>query len=513
MAKALTQKTIENLKPSTKHREIPDGAGLYFVLQPSGKTSWAYRYRVGGKNRKFTLGPYPKISLAEARRLAKKAIGQDDPAGAKKAARKAAPVDENTIDAALALFLAKYESRRRANTVKQATRILTKEVLPALKGRRVADVKRRDVRELIERVETRAPVLANRTLAIARLFFAWCVEQEIVESNPCAGVHAPAVETPRDRALNDDEIATLWSATDTLSQPFRDSIRLLILAGARLNEVAGMTWGELDLEMRLDQDQCDNFRHAVEGQPVLGQDGWGPPVSILSPNAAVISNDLVFSGQQSVRVRGQDLEHQDFINEVTGGYYDAIGSYRKPVNFDVGAAGFPIVRVQANVRIDGPKTPPGASAEDCVTGKFVPCNNFFSAGLAAVGNSSTGGSPGIGELDISSDGVVYGHSGNVLVPAFLTSKPVSLGAWHTLAIDVDFASRKYSFVVDGKSLPGGPFPFDTGVDTNVLKRGSLVMYAAPDTTQLHKSNYVVHDDNFSIATLGTSQTSQLRPTN
>ena len=176
-------------------------------------------------------------------------MGQDDPAGAKKAARKAAlaPVDENTIDAALALFLAKYESRGRPNTVKQATRILTKEVLPTLKGRRVADVKRRDVRELIERVETRAPVLANRTLAIARLFFAWCVDQEIVELNPCAGIRAPAVDTLRDRALTDDEIAALWSATDTLSQPFRDLIRLLILTGARLNEVAGMVWAEIDL--------------------------------------------------------------------------------------------------------------------------------------------------------------------------------------------------------------------------------------------------------------------------
>jgi hypothetical protein len=240
----------------------------------------------------------------------------------------------------------------------------------------------------------------------------------------------------------------------------------------------------------------------------LGQNSWAgvPP---LSPNAAVISNDLVFSGQQAVRVPGADLEHQDFINEATHGYYDAIGSYRKTVNFDVGAAGFPIVRVQANVRVDGPKTPPGAAADACVPGKFVPCNNFFSAGIVAVG-SSTGGSPGIGELDISSDGKVYGHSGNALVPTFLTSHPISLGAWHTLAVDVDFASRTYSFSVDGKSLPGGPFAFDAEVNTNVLKRGSLLVFAAPDTTQLHKSNYVVHDDNFSIATLGTSQTSQLR---
>ena len=120
--------------------------------------------------------------------------------------------------------------------------------------------------------------------------------------------------------------------------------------------------------------------------------------SALSPNAAVISNDLVFSGQQAVRVRGADLVHEDFINEVTNGYYDAIGSYRRPLVpiFDVGAAGFPIVRIQANVRIDGPKTPPGAAAGDCVLGKFVPCNNFFSAGIVAVAPALQV-VPGIGE--------------------------------------------------------------------------------------------------------------------
>lgn len=249
----------------------------------------------------------------------------------------------------------------------------------------------------------------------------------------------------------------------------------------------------------------------ILGNALMGQDGW-VGASALSPNAAVISNDLVFSGEQVVRVRGADLVHEDFINEVTNGYYDAIGSYRRPLVpfFDVGAAGFPIVRIQANVRIDGPKTPPGAAAGDCVLGKFVPCNNFFSAGIVAVALSSTGGSPGIGELDISSDGKVYGHSGDALVPQFLTSHQISLGAWHMLAIDVDFKSRTYSFSVDGKSLEGGPFQFGTDVDTNTLKRGSLVVFTAPDTTKFQKSNYVVHDDNFSIATLGTSQTSQLR---
>jgi len=51
MAKHLTVKTLENLKPGIARREVPDSLvhGLYFILQPSGKASWAYRYKHGGK--------------------------------------------------------------------------------------------------------------------------------------------------------------------------------------------------------------------------------------------------------------------------------------------------------------------------------------------------------------------------------------------------------------------------------------------------------------------------------
>ena len=255
--------------------------------------------------------------------------------------------------------------------------------------------------------------------------------------------------------------------------------------------------------------------------PFLGQDGWvgAPP---LSPNAAVI---VVFSGNQSVQVRGADLVTQkDDINKVTNGYYDAIGSYRKPVNFDVGAAGLPIVRIQANVRIDGPLSPPTEASHPCVFARYahpVPCNNFFSASVTAraqvvdaKGNQID--TAGIGELAISSDGHVYGYSGDENVPTFLTSAAITLGAWHTLAVDLNFRTRTFSFSVDGNPLPGpsfqfplpGPFQFPYQfpykANTNMLLRGSLVVYAAPDNTSatppLLRGNYVAHQDNFSIET-------------
>ena len=217
----------------------------------------------------------------------------------------------------------------------------------------------------------------------------------------------------------------------------------------------------------------------VAGQPLAGQDGWVAPPP-LSPDAAVVTTDKPRLGKQTVHVLGEDLVHQDFINEATSGYYDAIGSYRRAVDYDSG--GTQVVRVSAVVRIDGPKTAAG--------------NNFFSASIAAIGLDANGDSSGIGELAISSDGHVYGYSSQDLVPTFLASTHVRLGKWHELAIVVDFTTRTYSFFVDDRSL--GTFAFDPSVTSNILRRGSLIAYAAPDTATLKKADYAAHYDHFSI---------------
>src|SRR5258706_10626655 len=93
MTKALTTKSVENEKPGTDRKEIPDGllVGLYFVVQPSGAKSFAVRYRHSGQSRKLTLGRYPAIDLAAARELGGKALRAaaegKDPASEKREAR------------------------------------------------------------------------------------------------------------------------------------------------------------------------------------------------------------------------------------------------------------------------------------------------------------------------------------------------------------------------------------------------------------------------------------------
>ena len=219
------------------------------------------------------------------------------------------------------------------------------------------------------------------------------------------------------------------------------------------------------------------------------QDGWvvgGTPEGLLSPTAAVISTNRPRQGQQSVLVSGANLIHQDFVNSVTGGYYDAIGSYRKTVDYDT--RGAKTVRVSAHVRVDG---------------RLTSGNNFFSASFgsrgADIASTNGGDTTGNGEITISSDGHVYGATGNDNVPVFLASKRIELGEWHNLAVETNFATRKMTFFVDDDCL--GSFPFVSGFTGNFVRRGGMVVYAAPDTATLHKANYRARYDQYSIKTV------------
>src|SRR5262249_17085951 len=106
----LTAKFVENAKPGFVRQEIPDGTGLYLLLQPSGHRSWAVRYRVNGKPARHRMGAWPAVSLHDARVAAAEALRQikfgNDPARARQAAKiKADAAKANTLTAVCENYL------------------------------------------------------------------------------------------------------------------------------------------------------------------------------------------------------------------------------------------------------------------------------------------------------------------------------------------------------------------------------------------------------------------------
>lgn len=255
-ARALTAKGIEALASDPVARqEIPDGGvpGLYLVIQPSGAKSWAVRYRHEGKPRKMVLGKYPAMTLASARRKAETALDAavrgHDPAAealAEKAAKKAEATDpdRDLVKTVVADFLKRHASQNR--TADETAAIFRRNVLPKWGERRLDEITRRDVLDLLDGIVDRgAPVAANRTLAAVRKLFNWAVARDVLATSPCAGVKPPSPETSRDRVLSDDEVRWFWTATAELGWPFGPMFRALLLTAQRRDEVAEMTRAEV----------------------------------------------------------------------------------------------------------------------------------------------------------------------------------------------------------------------------------------------------------------------------
>jgi integrase len=256
MTKMLTTKSIAAAKGGSVRREIADGGarGLYLVVQPSGLKSWACRYRVAGKPTKLTLGAYPAVSLAEARQLAATALADvargTDPAAAKREAKK--DHGQDTVERLAALFIeqhAKRKTRRGSWIAVEAT--FRREVLPAWGSRPITDIRRRDISDLVEAIATTRPILANRVLSHLSRFFRWCAARDYVAGSPVIGVERPSAEVARNRCLTDDELRAFWAATDHLPKPWGDVFKLLLLTGARREEICQLRWNEIDLSHQL----------------------------------------------------------------------------------------------------------------------------------------------------------------------------------------------------------------------------------------------------------------------
>ena len=254
MAK-LTAASVEKWKATDKRQEVPDDRtpGLYLIVQPTGRKAWAVRYRAGTKHRRMRLGGYPALSLSEARRRAREVQAEaeagGDPAGDRERA-KAEEAERQASERDKIATLVEGYYRRHLSKLKsgEAARAqFRRHVLPQWGERDVHEITKRDVIELLDGIaDSGRAVTANRVRAYLSAFFAWCVDRDVIASNPVRGVRPATKETARDRVLSDDEIRWLWRATRDVGFPFGPLARLLLLTGQRLREVAELPEAELD---------------------------------------------------------------------------------------------------------------------------------------------------------------------------------------------------------------------------------------------------------------------------
>ena len=256
----LTDLFAERVKPPERGRvEYFDASfgGLALRVTAKGRKSWSLHYRIDSRLRRYTLGNFPAIKPAQARREASDILDRVragiDPTVEKRERRYARPPEADTFGAVAEDYLAKHLAKNAvATTYIEARRILQKDALPRWRDRPIASITRRDVLELIDAIGARgAEIGANRMLARLRALWNWAIEKDRAAQSPLSLMKAPTKERPRDRVLSDDELRWLWEACQLVGSPFGPLIKLLVLTGQRRDEVAGAEWSELDLKRRL----------------------------------------------------------------------------------------------------------------------------------------------------------------------------------------------------------------------------------------------------------------------
>jgi integrase len=257
----LTDLSIKNLKPGTARREIPDPgcAGLYLIVQPSGHKGFAVRFRFRGKPKKLSLGAIP---LAAARKAATAALhevkeGRDPTATKRQEKAEQRTIAANTFEAVVERYMTLVAKMRRdgdrltfhgkIRTAPRMLRDLERAVLPRLGHRPVVEIKRSEIVELLDDIDTESgPVAADRALSQIRSVMFWYAKRsdDFVPPIIRGMARTSTKERARSRTLTDDEIRRIWNSRE--SGPFPALVKFLLATGARRAEAAGMTWQELD---------------------------------------------------------------------------------------------------------------------------------------------------------------------------------------------------------------------------------------------------------------------------
>ncbi len=252
----LTKSAIDALRTSQTDTVYWDASfpGFGVKVTPKGRKVFVVLYRTGGagsKLRKYTIGPYGRVTLHQARIAAEKVFaakleGRDLAAEKREAKRR---VVADRVEDLLESFIAQRLSQNRSGG--EIARLLRREVGKTWIGRSIHEISKRDVVEVISAIEQRgAPVAANKTLKSIKTFLRWCVGRAVLDQSPAEGVPLPAKEVTRERVLNDQELAQVILAARVMDGPYGGIVELLALTGQRREEVARMTWNELDLAQR-----------------------------------------------------------------------------------------------------------------------------------------------------------------------------------------------------------------------------------------------------------------------
>ncbi|CUJ66909.1 MAG: tyrosine-type recombinase/integrase [Achromobacter sp.] len=232
-----------------------DGDGLTFTLSAAGTATWVLRYRIGGPQKEVTIGNYPDVTLAEARKTARKlraAIDSGDDPAVEKRQEKARVTKIATVRQLVEDFKGKKLGGLAVDTVRYRIWDLDKIILPKLGSLPVDQVQPADVVHMIE-TANRTWTISKRILTSTKMLFAHACGLRLINVNPVVGIDLVALRGPRPPVrrrvmLTEPELRTLLADIEDIGTENALALRILLATCVRSTELATARWEYVDLD-------------------------------------------------------------------------------------------------------------------------------------------------------------------------------------------------------------------------------------------------------------------------
>lgn len=234
--------------------------GFGVMVTGKGARSYLVQYQIGGRGsptRRYTIGRHGSPWTAERARDRASDVLETirkrvDPVELERQNRDAAAEGKKdaarlAFDAYADTFGKKYIDAKGLRSGEDIKSVFRRDLTPVFKSRSLSAIRRSEIADCLDTIADRSVSAAVKAHKWLRKLFLWAVDRGDIGASPMDGMAPPGKDGERTRVLKGDELRAVWIASEAMGEPYASFVKLLMLTGQRLREVAGMTWAEVDL--------------------------------------------------------------------------------------------------------------------------------------------------------------------------------------------------------------------------------------------------------------------------
>ena len=270
IATPLSDTKIKRAKPKEKMYKMFDGDGLYLEVKPSGRKVWRVKYRFAGKEKTYTIGDYPVISLSNARAITReikqKVLEGVDPVEKRKNENK--KTDILTFKKIAHEFLEKKHKEISKKHFEDIKRKFDIYILPEIGSKDIRQIKKRDIIKLIKNARYKPTAnnkktdkvnTARRVFAVLKQVYKFALHNDYTEIDVTATIDINELLPKREienfaAIIDENELKKMYK---TFFKDYKgynttlNALKFLFLTALRPINIRNLRWEWIDLDKRV----------------------------------------------------------------------------------------------------------------------------------------------------------------------------------------------------------------------------------------------------------------------